>query len=106
MPPQLSGKAPGYLKETSRGVVISIIVQPRSSRDEVFGEHGDMLKIRLKAPPVYGEANSALISFLSKLLKIPKSSIEITSGETSKRKTVLLCGVSIDGAAERLLKTT
>jgi uncharacterized protein (TIGR00251 family) len=49
---------------------------------------GAALKIRLKAPPVDGEANAELIRFLSKHFKIPKSRISIIRGETSKKKLV------------------
>ena len=54
--------------------------------------HGDALKIRLKAPPVEGEANVALLRFLSKRLKVPLAALSIISGASSRRKTVLVPG--------------
>lgn len=48
------------------------------------------LKIKLAAPPVDGKANQELISFLAKTLKVSTSSIEITQGLTSKKKTLRL----------------
>ena len=60
---------------------------PRSSKNEIVGELPDgTIKIKLKAPPVDGEANTELIKFLSKEWKIPKSSIKILKGLTSKTK--------------------
>jgi hypothetical protein len=56
----------------------------------IAGRHGDALKIKLTAPPVDGAANRMCIQYLSKWLKIPKSSIEIVSGHGSKTKRVLL----------------
>ncbi len=66
-------------------------VVPNSSKTEVVGWMADgALKIRLAAPPVDGEANRELISYLAKTLKLPKSEVEITNGQTSKKKTLRL----------------
>ena len=56
----------------------------------IAGQHGDALKLKLKAPPVDGAANKMCIQYLAKCLKIPKSSIEIISGHTSRTKRILL----------------
>jgi uncharacterized protein (TIGR00251 family) len=61
----------------------------------VDGVHGGALKLKLTAPPVEGEANRAVIKFLSKLLNIPKSSITIESGLKSRDKRVLIRDVAI-----------
>jgi uncharacterized protein (TIGR00251 family) len=61
----------------------------------VDGVHGGALRLRLTAPPVEGEANRDVIKFLSKLLKIPKSSITIESGLKSRDKRVLIQGADI-----------
>jgi len=65
---------------------ITVKIIPRASKNEIVGELAGMLKIKLKAPPVDGEANKELIKFLSKEWKIPKSKIRIAKGETSKIK--------------------
>ncbi len=82
----------GYLKQTSEGVLLYCLIAPRASVTELAGVHGDppRLKIKLKAPPVDGAANEALIAFLSKHFKVPKSKIEIVSGHAAKQKTVLI----------------
>ncbi len=74
-------------------LLLSLYVQPRSSRNELAGLHGDALKLRLTTPPVDGKANKAVIAFLSKLFKIPKSAIIIKSGLHSRSKKVLLAGL-------------
>lgn len=84
------------IKQTKSGVTIDIIVQPKSSRDEIAGMLGDRLKIKLTAPPVDGKANAALITFLAKKLGIAKSRITIVRGETGRKKTLF-----IDAATER-----
>ena len=70
-----------------------IHVQPRSSRTEIIGWHGDAIKIRLKAPPVDGAANEELIRFLSKAIGVPKQAVQITAGKTARRKRVKIDGV-------------
>lgn len=78
--------------------MLRVYVQPRASRNEVVGLHGEALKIRLTTPPVDGKANKALLAFLSKLLHIPKSSVSLHSGHQNRNKVV-----SIDGIQEEQL---
>lgn len=75
-------------------VFISVRVQPRASKDEIAGEMGGALKIRLQAPAVENRANNALIKFLARLLKTPKSAVRILSGERSRTKRVEIRGVT------------
>ncbi len=78
-----------FIKESSRGIVVKVFVQPRSSRNSIEGLHGDALKIRLKAPPVDGAANKMCISFLAKCVGVPKSTVEVLSGHASRTKRIL-----------------
>ena len=79
------------VREHPRGIVVKILVQPRSSRNALVGLHGDALKVKLTAPPVDGAANKNCIAYLAKCLSVPKSSIEILSGQSSRTKQILLC---------------
>jgi len=82
-------------ENSSRGaVVFTVRVQPRASRDEVAGTTEGALKIRLCAPAVENRANEALIEFLAALLKAPKSSVRILSGERGRTKRVEIVGVT------------
>ena len=82
-----------YLQVLPDGdLLLSLYVQPRASRNELAGLHGDSLKLRLTTPPVDGKANKAVIAFLAKLFKIPKSAIIITHGLQSRSKKVRLSG--------------
>jgi uncharacterized protein (TIGR00251 family) len=76
------------------GVVLAVRVQPRASRDEVAGAIEGALKIRLCAPAVENRANEALTEFLATVLKVPKSSVRILSGERGRTKRVEITGVT------------
>jgi uncharacterized protein (TIGR00251 family) len=84
-----------FLEATSKGVLIRVRLQPRSSRNQVEGVHQDSVKIRLMAPPVEGEANKALIEFLSDITGLRKSAFSISSGHKSRDKAVLAEGASL-----------
>ncbi len=74
-------------------LVLSLHIQPGAKKTEIAGLHGEALKIRLAAPPVDGKANAALIAFLAKTCGVPKSAVELVSGDTSRTKRVRLTGV-------------
>jgi uncharacterized protein (TIGR00251 family) len=73
-------------------LTLRILVQPRASRSEIVGPHGDALKVRLAAPPVDGAANEELVRLLAREYKVPKSAIEIVAGLSSRRKTIRIRG--------------
>ncbi len=79
-----------HLTETADGIRFQVAVQPKSSRNLIVGRHGYSLKIKLKAPPVDGAANRMLIQFVAKVLKVPKSAVEIVAGHTSRVKQLLV----------------
>ncbi|MBM4780018.1 MAG: YggU family protein [Archangiaceae bacterium] len=85
-----------WAKAVAGGVELSVLVQPRASRTKVVGEHDGRLKIALSAPPVDGEANAALIEFLSDELGTKKAAVELIEGDTSRRKRVRVTGVELD----------
>ena len=82
---------------------VNVYVQPRASKTEVAGPHGDAIKIRLQAPPVDGRANAELVRFLAKRLNVPRSSIHIARGVTGRRKVVVLDTLEPETAWKRLL---
>lgn len=88
------------IQEHPDGVVVRVKVQPRASKNKIAGLLGDALKVMLTAPPVDGEANSALVDFFSSLFKVSKSCIEILSGHTGRTKLVKIRGVSISQLTE------
>ncbi|MDQ5824017.1 MAG: DUF167 domain-containing protein [Chloroflexota bacterium] len=88
----------------SGGVAIKVFVAPRSSANKLVGEHNGAIKIALTAPPVEGAANKALVEFMAKLLGVPRSSVSLVSGETSRQKMVRVLGVSVEQAVEILIE--
>lgn len=69
-------------------------VQPRASKNEIVGMHGDALKVRLTAPPVDSAANDALIALLAETLGVARRDVRIVAGATSRAKVVEVAGVS------------
>ncbi len=87
-----SHKQKVFSKTRAGTILLQVLVQPRASKDEIVGIHGDQLKVRLSAPPVEGAANKALIRFLSKKLKIPASKVGIKRGKKGRKKLVEIEG--------------
>jgi hypothetical protein len=82
------------IQERNGAAVVAVRVQPRASRDEIAGEMNGALKIRLQAPAVEDRANEALVEFLARLLKTPKSAVRILSGERSRSKRLEIRGAT------------
>lgn len=76
------------MEETATTLRLSLLVAPRSSKNAVAGVHAQALKVKLTAPPVDGKANQAALRFLSKTLGVPRSDLELVSGQTSRRKRI------------------
>ena len=83
---------PPYCATGPEGVVLTLHIQPRASRNEVCGIQDSALKVRLTSPPVEGAANKLCREFLAELFNVSKSSVEIISGETSRHKRVRISG--------------
>ena len=89
--------------ETAVGVVLFVQARPRSSRARVDSLLGDSVKVLVRSAPVDGKANKELVETIAGWLGVAKSSVAVALGETSKRKRVLLRGVSA-GALAAILK--
>ncbi len=90
------------IRESSGYVSFSIKVQPRARKNAITGTVGDALKISLTAPPVDGKANQAVIEFFSDILKVPRASVAIASGETSRIKVIRIIGATKAAIEQRL----
>lgn len=77
-------------------LLLRVFVQPRASKNQFCGIHEGELKLRLTSPPVDGAANQCCCEFLAKQLKVPKSSVTIVSGETSRHKRLRIAGASLE----------
>src|SRR6201996_4158936 len=90
------------LNESAKGITFAIKVHPRARKKAITGIVGDALKLALAAPPVEGKANHAVIEFFADLFEIPRSSVTIASGETSRNKVVRISGVNRTMVEQRL----
>ncbi|HUA99983.1 MAG TPA: DUF167 domain-containing protein, partial [Terracidiphilus sp.] len=90
------------VRAAAGGVTLAVRAQPGARKTAIAGIYGEgaaaQLKIAVQAPPVEGRANLALIEFLAELFRLPKSGVEIISGELSRSKVFLLRGVTLERA--------
>ena len=84
--------------------ILDVLVQPKSSRDEIVGLQDGRLRVRITAPPEGGKANEHLRAFLAKKIGISKGQVEIVYGEKSRKKRIHLHGLS-EGKIEALLSS-
>ena len=90
------------IHESEGNVTFAIRVHPRAKKNAITGELGDALKLSLTTPPVEGRANEACIEFFAKLLKVPRSSVTIASGQASRNKVIRVTGVGREYVLDRL----
>ena len=101
---ELSATMEQIVRESKRGAILTIHVVPRSARNEIAGIHGDALKVRLKAPPVEGAANAALIAFIAETLDVLPRQVKIISGHSSRHKVLSVSGLSREVVEAKLAK--
>jgi uncharacterized protein (TIGR00251 family) len=101
-----AAKNPVY--ETDQGTVLLIHAQPNAPVTAFMGRHGDALKVRLAAPPAGGAANEELRRFLAERFRLPQANVQLLSGGHSRRKCLLLKGVTlaqVRGALDKVLSS-
>ena len=84
------------------GARVEIKVQPRASRNTISGVRAGILRIRVTAPPVDGQANAATIALLAQALDVPKSAIRLVKGASSREKTLAVESMSQEEVNQRL----
>ena len=93
------------IKEVKEGLIIKVRIVPNSSKNDIILED-QFIKVKVTAQPIENKANKALIEFLAKTFKIPKTSIEILRGDTSKDKTILFCTTDKSKCSEIVTRLT
>jgi uncharacterized protein len=88
--------------DTPAGATFQIKVHPRARQNAITGTVGDALKLSLTTPPVEGRANQACIAFLAKFLNVPRSSITIAAGESSRQKLIRIAGMQASQVEDKL----
>ena len=82
------------VQQQGDSVTFSVKVHPRARRERIAGVLGNILKLETTAPPVDGKANEACIQFFADLLKVPRSSVTIAAGNSSRNKVIRVAGIS------------
>ena len=89
-----------WLTQQSGAVALLLHCQPGAKVSRIVGEHGGRLKIALNAPPVENRANEVLVAWLSERLKVSRRQVQLVSGQTSRKKRVLVEGVTLSQARD------
>ena len=89
-------------KNSSNGITFAVKVHPRAKKNAITGAVGDALKLALTAAPVDGKANAACVEFFAKLLNLPRSSVTIAAGKTSRNKVIRVVGLTGQQVRDRL----
>lgn len=97
------GSLPAIARDSERGALLAVHVQPGSSRTECVGIHGDAIKIRLAARPIDGAANDELIRFIADRCAVPRAHVQICAGSEARRKRLCVKEVSAQVLLARLL---
>jgi len=90
------------IEDGKNGVSFAVKVHPRAKKNAITGEVGDAVKLSLTTPPIEGRANQASVEFFRKLLKVPRSSVTIASGQASRNKVIRVSGLSAEEVRRRL----
>jgi len=90
------------IHDTPAGATFQVKVHPRARKNAITGTVGDALKLSLTTPPVEGRANEACIAFLAKFLNVPRSSVTIAAGESSRQKLIRIAGLPAAQVEEAL----
>jgi hypothetical protein len=93
---------PNFLRAQPDGVLLSVKLQPRASRNEISAPLGDELKIKVTAPPVDAAANRALIELLAEKLDCSRGRVELIRGQTSRHKTIKLYGFTPEAVLQAI----
>ena len=90
------------IKNSPSGITFAVKVHPRAKKNAITGEVGDALKLALTAPHADGKANAACIEFFAKLLNLPRSSVTIAAGQTSRNKVIRVSGLTAQQVRDRI----
>ena len=82
---------------------LKLRIVPNAKRNEVTGEHGDAVKIKVAAPAIEGKANEALLEFIAEKLGLHRRNLTLIAGGKSRDKLIEIVGLDATEARGRLL---
>jgi len=92
-----------FLSARDAGVTVAVKLGPRASRDRIKGVRGDVLEVQVKAPPVDGKANEALLRLIARTVRAPKTQIELLRGQSGRTKLLLIRDATLSSVESHLL---
>ncbi len=95
-----------WIRSDSQGSILELHVLPQGKKNEIIGLYNDRLKIKIEAPPVDGKANACLLRFLSEVLNVKISSLELIKGESSRQKQIRVYHLSLEAVEILIFKRT
>ena len=90
-------------QQSDEVALLVLYIQPKASRNQVVGLHDGALKLAITAPPVDGKANAAIVGFLAETLGVAKKDITVTHGDKSRRKELVVRGLSAAAIRQKLM---
>jgi uncharacterized protein len=90
------------LESVSAGTILSVRAQPSARRNALIGLHDGALRVAISAPPDKGRANQSIEVLLAKTFDLPRSAVELISGQTARQKRFLLKGITTDQVQQKL----
>lgn len=84
------------VRQVGASASFHVHLQPKASRDAIVGEADGILRLRVTAPPVEGQANAACLRLLARALDLPVSRLEIAAGQHARVKTIRVADASAD----------
>ena len=79
-----------FFEWQDKNLLLKLHVQPRAKENVITGIHNEMLKLKIKSPPVDNKANKEIVSYLANEFNVTKSNVELVSGQTSRDKRFLI----------------
>jgi uncharacterized protein (TIGR00251 family) len=94
-----------HLHDGKKGAALALRVTPRASKNEIVEVLSDgTIKVHLTAPPVEGKANEALIKFLSEVLDVPVSHLDIVAGAGGRDKLVAVTDMDAESVHKKIVE--
>jgi uncharacterized protein (TIGR00251 family) len=92
------------MHDGQKGSALAVRITPRAIRNEIVEVLDDgTIKVRIAAPPADNEANEALIVYLSEILGVPKSKLDIVAGATGRDKLISVVDMDVETVHQRIL---
>jgi len=101
---RLNGQDGNFIRPCDKGVVLDVLVKPKCSHSRIKGVQCSRLVIEVRSPPEAQKATIEALSLVASALSVPKNMVTLTKGATSRQKTLLVHGISLEDCYQRISK--